>query len=424
MIILYRLFIWLYKWGAECISPFNKKAQRWLKGRQNIFELLEKKIIQDAGSIIWFHCASLGEFEQARTLIETVRHQFPNCKILLTFFSPSGYEIRKNYTGADFVFYLPMDSKANAARFLQIVNPILVIWIKYEYWHYYLAEIKNKKIPLLLVSGVFRDDQPFFKWYGAFYRKMLANFSWLFVQNTASKDLLKRIGISDNVSVSGDTRFDRVIEIASQFKAIAEIDQFIGNAKVIVAGSTWEEDEEELDHFANTNNAIKFIIVPHEIEESHLTDIEKLFRHSIRFSVWQNKITKGEWAMDNHSSNVLIIDNIGMLASLYHYATISYVGGGFGNDGVHNVLEAAVYGKPVIFGPVYEKYAEAIGLVECGAAFSVENSLELEENLKILLNDEDLYKDACASARQYVLANQGATEKVIRYIQEKRLLTN
>ncbi|GAC1424215.1 MAG: glycosyltransferase N-terminal domain-containing protein [Chitinophagaceae bacterium] len=360
----------------------------------------------------------MGEFEQARPLLERIREQYAGYTILLSFFSPSGYEIRKDYRGAGYVTYLPMDSAGNAKKFLDIAKPNLVIWVKYEYWHFYLQGIKNRNIPLLLVSGIFRPDQPFFKSWGGLYRNMLSCFTYLFVQNRESKKLLGSIGFSDNVAASGDTRFDRVIEIAESFEAIPLIETFIDGRPVIVAGSTWGEDEEELDHFANSHPEIKFIIAPHEIDEERMQDIEKIFHHSLRYSELNNQQSA------INIQNVLIIDNIGMLARLYKYATIAYVGGGFGNDGVHNVLEAAVYRKPVVFGPVYEKFAEAVALIDAGAAFEVENALELEETLLMLLKNDNDYETACNAAGEYVYNNKGATGKILSYIQENRLLTS
>jgi len=407
--------------GAILLSPWNKKAARWLNGRKGIFNQVKASIGSNTAPVIWMHCASLGEFEQGRPLLEYLEKTYPTHKIFLSFFSPSGYEIRKDFNGADYVFYLPMDSAANAIQLLDLVKPQLVLWVKYEYWYYYLHEIKRRNIPLLLVSGVFREGQPFFKYYGSFHRKMLGCFSHIFVQNEEAKKLLGAIGFSENVTTTGDTRFDRVIDIAENFQAISIIESFIQGNQVIVAGSTWEEDEEELDHYANTHPELKFIIAPHEIDEEHLMDIEKLFQQSIRFSKWK------EIAVNNPegiSKNVLIIDNIGMLASLYKYATITYVGGGFGDDGVHNVLEAAVYGKPVIFGPVYEKFREAVELEEEGGAYSIENALELEELLnKLLVNTLECYNAGTASGN-YVYSNKGATEKILSFIQENRLLTN
>jgi len=427
-VLLYRFFLWAYRCGAVLLSPFNEKAKRWGEGRKNVLRDLADFVSGNHSRglrpIIWFHCASLGEFEQARPLLESIREQYPYNSVLLSFFSPSGYEIRKDYKGADYVTYLPMDNEVIAGEFLSLVEPSLVIWVKYEYWHFYLKGVKERNIPLLLVSGIFRPGQPFFKPWGSFHKNMLACFTYLFVQNQESKKLLGTIGFSDNVAVSGDTRFDRVIEIASSFEAITLIENFIGEGPVIVAGSTWEEDEEELDHFANTHPEIKFIIAPHEIDEEHLKDIEKLFHHSIRYSKLNTNTTNLIPNSKFQIPNVLIIDNIGMLSQLYKYATIAYVGGGFGGDGVHNVLEAAVYNKPVVFGPVYEKFAEAVELIDAGGAFDIENALELEQTLLTLLKDKAEYEKACKASGDYVIANKGASQKILNYIQENRLLTN
>jgi 3-deoxy-D-manno-octulosonic-acid transferase len=368
--------------------------------------------------LIWMHCASLGEFEQGRPLLEAIRARFPGYHILLTFFSPSGYEIRKNYPGADIVCYLPADGPAAARELLELTNPALVLWIKYEYWYFYLTEIKKRKIPLLLISGIFRPGQPFFKWYGGLHRKMLSAFTHFFVQTTDSKKCLGTLGISGNVTISGDTRFDRVIDIAEKFEPLPLIASFCEGYPVIVAGSTWPEDEEELDHYANIHPALRFIIVPHETGEDHIRDIEKLFTACMRYSA----LAAGE--KKPARVNVLIIDNIGMLSRIYRYATITYVGGGFGDSGLHNVLEAAVYSKPVIFGPVYDKFAEAVGLLEAGGGFSVENTLRLEELLDRLITDEAFYRESCRAAGDFVYARRGATLTILNYIQENRLLTS
>lgn len=416
-ILIYHCFLFLYRIGVRLISPWNTKARLWLSGRRNWKEIVgssEFRVRSQNSRLIWMHCASLGEFEQGRPVIEKLRLQTPDSRLLITFFSPSGYEVRKHYEGADIICYLPMDSATNAKEFLDLVNPQLVLWIKYEYWYYYITEINKRNIPLLLISGIFREEQPFFKWYGSLYKKMLQCFTHLFVQNEESLSLLKAIDIN-KVTVSGDTRFDRVIEIAEKWEPVPLIKEFCGNHPVIVAGSTWSEDEEELDHYANTHPEIKFIIAPHEISEDHLRDIEKLFKNTIRYSLLTTHYSP---------SNVLIIDNIGMLSRLYKYATITYVGGGFGDDGVHNVLEAAVYGKPVVHGPEYDKYREAIELIEAEGAFSVNNALELEEVLNKLLQKEDICKKVSEASKEYVYARKGATDKVLRYIQEKRLLTN
>ena len=373
------------------------------------------------------HCASLGEFEQGRPVIESLRKIYPDITVIISFFSPSGYEIRKDYSGADHIFYLPMDSAIHAKRWLDLVNPSLVLWIKYDYWYYYLRELRKRKIPALLVSPLFRADQPFFKWYGNIHRLMLDSFHAFFVQNEKSKVLLETLGIQQSVFVSGDTRFDRVIDIAEAHEPLPLIAEFCGNHPVIVAGSTWEEDEEELDHYANTHPEIRFIIAPHEIEEDHLKDIENLFRNTVRYSVLENHIKSTairQAQIHNGLPNVLLIDNIGMLARLYHYAHICYVGGGFGDDGVHNVLEAAVYQKPVITGPVIEKYFEVMELAEAGGVIIIDNALEAESVFTRLFKNEEEYAFHARQARDYVYARRGATEKIIRYIQENRLLTS
>ncbi len=367
---------------------------------------------------IWMHCASLGEFEQGRPLLEATRTKYPDYKILLTFFSPSGFEVRKNYTGADLVMYLPMDGANNARTFVNRFKPSLVLWVKYEYWYYYLHELKTHNIPVLLVSGIFRPSQPFFKWYGGFWKKILASFEQLFVQTEHSKDILIEEGFSRNVTVTGDTRFDRVYAIASQWESLGKaLENFCDGHQVLVAGSTWEEDEELLIHYARAYPQLRFIIAPHDVIPERIAEIQKEFPQAVLYSRLTEEI-------QNSDSNVLIIDNIGTLSKLYKYATLTYVGGGFNQSGIHNILEAAVYGKPVIFGPEYEKFAEAKNLVEAGGAYSVENALELEELLNEFLNDKDMLEESSRIAGEFVKNNRGATEKIMNYIQENRLLIN
>jgi 3-deoxy-D-manno-octulosonic-acid transferase len=424
-IILYNLFLWLYQVCVRLVSPWNRKAAGWVHGRKGIFKTISQAGIKGRQRV-WVHCASLGEFEQGRPVIESLRKLHPDITVIISFFSPSGYEIRKNYSGADHIFYLPMDSAIHAKRFLDLVDPSLVLWIKYDYWYYYLRELRKRKIPVLLVSPVFRADQPFFKWYGNIHRLMLDSFHAFFVQNEESKKLLETLGISQAVFVSGDTRFDRVTDIVEAFEPLPLIAEFCADHRVIVAGSTWEEDEEELDHYANTHPDIKFIIAPHEIEEDSLQDIETLFHNTIRYSL----LEKLPSSVIRHPSslgpepNVLIIDNIGMLARLYYYARICYVGGGFGDDGVHNVLEAAVYGRPVITGPVIDKYIEVMELAETGGVIIVDNALEVEQVFNRLFENQEEYLFHSHAARAYVNARRGATEMIIRYIQENRLLTS
>ena len=415
---IYLFFIRLYPLVVQLVGLSNAKARLWVAGRKDIFKKLNGVFTGNQQPVVWMHCASLGEFEQGKPVLEKLRNENPAAKILLTFFSPSGYEIRKDYKGADWIFYLPMDSPSNAKRFLDLVQPQLIVFVKYEFWYYYLTEAKQRAIPLLLVSGIFRDKQSFFKWYGGFYRQMLYCFTHFFVQNNHSAQLLASIGIRANVTISGDTRFDRVIDIATHFTPISLIEQFIGNHPVIVAGSTWTDDDEELDHYANTHPGTRFIIAPHDIGESRIKECLALYRNAVLFS---ELIKTGVTEEKNH---ILIIDNIGLLSRLYHYATVCYVGGGFGNDGVHNVLEAAVYNKPVVIGPVYEKFVEAIGLVEAGGAFSIENALELEQTCDQLMEQGEYYQEACTNAGRFVQEYAGATSAVMDYIQKNRLLTN
>ena len=427
-LVLYNLFLWIYQLFVRIVSPWNRKAAAWLRGRKGIFKTIRTAEISGKQRV-WMHCASLGEFEQGRPVVEALRKQYPDIIIIITFFSPSGYEIRKDYSGADHVFYLPMDSSVHAKRFIDLVNPNLVLWIKYDYWYYYLRELRKRKIPALLISPLFRSDQPFFKWYGNIHRLMLDSFHAFFVQNESSRLILETIGINHSVFVSGDTRFDRVTDIAKTEEPMPVIEAFCKGHTVIVAGSTWEEDEEELDHYANTHSHIRFIIAPHEIEEDHLRDMENLFHRSVRYSVLEKQI-RNRKESDNSMSellqqaNVLIIDNIGMLARLYAYGRICYIGGGFGDDGVHNVLEAAVYGKPVVTGPVIEKFIEVMELAEAGGVIIIDNALEAESVFSRLLVNEEEYAFHGKAARDYVYARRGATEKIVRYIQENRLLTS
>lgn len=420
-LFFYNIFLWLYPLGIRIAAFWNEKASLWIKGRKNIFEKIETDLnshltIQNP-QCIWMHCASLGEFEQGLPLLEKIRKEYTGHRIVITFFSPSGYEIQKKFKGADHIFYLPADSQGNAKRFIAFINPSLVLWIKYEFWYYYLHELKERKIPLLLISGAFRRDQVFFKWYGNFWIQMLTCFTHYFLQNEDSKILLKNINFK-NITVSGDTRFDRVIKIAENFDDIFLIKEFIGQNKVIVAGSTWEDDEAELIHYAKVNASVKFIIAPHEIDKENLKEVKKEFPNSLLYSELLEKPT------GNLTPNVLIIDNIGMLSRLYKYADVTYVGGGFGDDGLHNILEAAVYGKPVIFGPHFEKNFEASELIECGGGIVIENALDLEKVFNRLLNDNVELKKYGAAAKDYVYNKSGATEKILNFIQENRLLTN
>jgi len=412
-LVLYRIFLFLYACGVEIASVFNQKAKLWYQGRQKIFKRLNKAFKGNEAPVIWFHCASLGEFEQGRPLLESLRKRHPDHKILLSFFSPSGYEIHKNYAGADWIFYLPLDSHYHARRWLSITKPRLVVFVKYEFWYFYLKAVHDKNIPLILVSALFRKEQPFFKWYGPLlHTKMLRFYSHIFVQDDNSVRLLKAIHLT-NVTQTGDTRVDRVLSIRDHWTPVEAIDRFCADYPVIVAGSTWPEDDNELRHYANSHPELRFIIAPHEIGPDRLEGCLELYPGSMLYSTYMQA--------PKPDVHILIIDNIGRLKRLYRYATICFVGGGFGKNGIHNTLEAAVYGKPVIFGPVYEHFKETVEMEKAGAAFPVDNVLELEEILNELLADQQQYQKASQAAAAFMEQSAGATEKILSYI-DKNLI--
>ena len=419
MLFLYRIFIGIYPIAAWILGFVNPKAKQWHTGRKEILTQIAAALAANTKPIIWMHCASLGEFEQGRPVLEGLQKEYPNYSILLTFFSPSGYEVHKNYSGADYVFYLPMDSAGNARKFLKITNPSIAIFVKYEFWHYYLSQLKKLQIPTILIAGIFRKDQLFFKWYGSFYKKLLSCFTAFFVQDKSSESLLHSIGINNEVYIGGDTRFDRVIEIAAAFTPIDPIAHFCNNSLVLVAGSTWFQDDETIAHFEKVNPNIKFIIAPHDITHQRLQNCLGLFKNAVLYSDYVKGFNTAP-----QNVNTLIIDNVGMLSKLYHYATVTFIGGGFGADGIHNCLEAAVHYKPVLFGPVYDKYLEASGLVDAGGAISIEDALDFERVANQLFSNESDRKKMGQFAGDFVHAHKGASKKIIHYIQEKRLLTS
>ena len=381
------------------------KAKRLFEGQKQVWTQIQTRL-QQGERRIWIHCASLGEFEQGRPLMEEIRTNFPQYKILVTFFSPSGYELRKDYTGADNVFYLPFDTRRNARRFVQLVNPGIIYFIKYEFWRNYLKTIKQQQIPLYLVSAIFRPEQVFFKWYGGWYRRLLTAFTHFFVQNEQSGELLSGIGFT-NVTVTGDTRFDRVCRIFDQARQIPEVEQFVNRQPCIVAGSTWQPDEELLIHYINNENRnIKWIFAPHELHESQINRLMESVRiKSVRFSQLTGK-NPAEYQL-------LVIDNFGMLSSLYRYATVAYIGGGFGK-GIHNTLEAAVYGIPVFFGTNHKKFQEAIDMIAHGGAISIRNYNEFALQLNDLLNNPDKMKKTGEIAGIFVTSGRGATAKILQ----------
>jgi 3-deoxy-D-manno-octulosonic-acid transferase len=414
LIFLYNLFISLYVLAIRMAALWKKKAAEWIDGRKDLLQNLQKEV-SGTDNLIWMHCSSAGEFEQGKPLLESLKERYPHYKLLVTFFSPSGYNAAKKYTTADYKTYLPLDTKKNAEQFLKIIHPELVIFVKYDYWFHHLAAVHSKGIPLLMVSSIFRENGVFFKWYGSFYRKMLQLFTHIFVQNESSKNLLNGIGIN-HCSVVGDTRFDRVSMIAEKAAPIDFINDFIGTNKVLIAGSTWPDDEKMLHDTFKELKGVKLIVAPHEINSPHIQGLLTLFRGSIPYS-------KASKKSDLYSQPVLIIDNVGMLSRLYQYATITYIGGGFNKSGIHNTLEAAVWEKPVLFGPNYKKFKEAKDLINEEGGFSVSDKEELKKIMERLLADDAFLGNVSDKAKKYVQRNRGATQKIIAYIQENRLLT-
>jgi 3-deoxy-D-manno-octulosonic-acid transferase len=404
MRIIYTAGIRFYLLLIRIVSLGNPRARKLLRGRRGLFRNMKREL-PSGEQYIWFHCASLGEFEQGRPLMERMKKEDPSCKILLTFYSPSGYEIRKNYEGADYVYYLPADTPEKVRRFLDLVNPKAVFFIKYEFWFNFLDEIGKRGIPAFLVSGIFREEQHFFKWYGSWFREKLKSFKRFYIQDEASAALLERFGFT-NVLVSGDTRFDRVLEIAADARELPMTEAFKGNKKLIVAGSTWEADEELLLSLQPDTSGYKLLIAPHEIGEEEVAASVRRFESKYRVMTWS-----GANKSNVKDSEILIVDNIGMLSSLYRYGDIAYIGGGFG-EGIHNILEAAVCGLPVIFGPNYEKFSEANELIAAGGAFCVRDTTELRKVFALLTDDPHVIQIASEISRNYVRKKSGATSRI------------
>ena len=404
--MLYNLAIGIYDLIVHIMAPFSRKPRKMMKGHWVVYELLRQQIEKDA-RYIWFHAASLGEFEQGRPLIEKIRAKYPDYKILLTFFSPSGYEVRKNYRGADVVCYLPFDKPRNVKKFLDISNPVMAFFIKYEFWKNYLDELNKRRIPVYSVSSIFRKDQIFFKWYGGTYRNVLKNFDYLFVQNEASRRFLSKIGIN-KVTVVGETRFDRVLQIREEAKELPLVEKFKGDSFTLVAGSSWGPDEDLFLEYFNTHPEMKLINAPHVIDENNLVEIiSKLKRPYVRYTRADERNVQ--------KADCLIIDCFGLLSSIYRYGEVAYIGGGFG-VGIHNTLEAAVYDIPVVFGPKYHKFMEAKQLIEAQGAFSISNYEELGSLFDRFLTDEHFHRETGSNAGFYVTNNAGATDKVLSMI--------
>ena len=406
---LYNIAIAGYETMVKIVSCWNTKAKQWVEGRRDIFARMSS-VIKNDKPIVWIHVASLGEFEQGRPIIEKIRAEKPEYRILVTFYSPSGYEIRKNYEGADYIFYLPSDTPSNVRQFLDIVRPEVAIFIKYEFWLNMLAELQRRKVRTYIASSIFRRNSIFFRSYGDMWRNALNAFDMIFVQDDNSKQLLSEIGY-DNSIVAGDTRFDRVATIAAAAKRIEVIEQFKGESLLFVAGSTWGPDEDILLPLINANPSIKFVIAPHEMEESRIARIEKEATHG---AVRYTRLDKESLA----DKQVLILDTVGLLSSVYGYATWAYIGGGFG-VGIHNTLEAATFGLPIAFGPNFSKFKEARDMVSLGAARSVTSKEELEQWFTPLRDNADLLAETSHTAKEYTSKNQGATEIIFKSIFQK-----
>jgi len=410
MNFLYNIAVFVTEILLNIIALFDKKIRLFIQGRKNIFTKLESKI-SETDKTIWFHCASLGEFEQGRPIIEYLKNNFPHYKIVLTFFSPSGFEVRKNYEFVDVIVYLPLDSKSNAQKFISIVHPTMAVFVKYEFWPNLLKQLKKNKIETILVSGIFRKNQAFFKSYGFWMKNSLKAFSHFFVQNSASKKLLEEIGFN-NITISGDTRFDRVIEITKQNNDLDFFERFTQNKNTLVAGSTWPKDEEYLVNYINfhASENEKFIIAPHNIEQQEIKRLkDSLNKKTILFS---------DKKKDNNA-NVLIVDTIGILTKIYSYADYAYIGGGFGKDGVHNVLEPASFGIPLIIGPNFKKFQEAVDLVELNACEIVNNSEDFKKCLAKLYQDKAYRNKKGKITKEYIINNIGATKIILNYITKK-----
>ncbi|MCS6820642.1 MAG: 3-deoxy-D-manno-octulosonic acid transferase [Microscillaceae bacterium] len=409
MQIIYSILVHLYYFAIYIASFFDSKAKKWIQGRTKLFAKLSRDFAQNNAPVVWFHCASLGEFEQGRPVMEALKQRKPYIKILVTFFSPSGYEVvAKQNTVVDFISYLPLDTQANAKRFIEIVRPQVILFIKYEFWFNFLSIIAKKKIPLILFSAVFRKEQIFFQWYGGFFRNILNEFTHIFVQNQASLDLLYSIDIN-SATITSDTRLDRVRTILENKEQFPLIEKFKNNQKLLIVGSSWRRDLEVIIPFLNEfDQPLKVIIAPHEIKENEIKYIQtELTTPALRYS---------EATEENvNQYDALILDNVGMLAQLYQYADFAYIGGAFG-EGLHNILEPAVHGIPIFFGKEYQNFPEAIDLIELDVAFSVENTKELDLIFTRIYYDADKRSEIKAACEKYIKENSGGTEVLVSYI--------
>ena len=415
MLFLYNVITLFAAQILKLVAVFSPKMKLFVAGRKTVFSTLANQI-QSNDKTIWFHAASLGEYEQGLPVIEVIKQKYPAHKIIVTFFSPSGYEVRKNNTVADVTVYLPLDTTSNAKQFIQLVHPEMVFFIKYEYWPNYLNELKKQEIKTYLISGILRENQAFFKWYGGFYRTALKTFDYFFVQNENSKKLLQSIGFN-NVKVSGDTRFDRVVSILERDNSLDFIATFKDNKTTIVIGSSWPKDENLLVNYINkASDNVKFIIAPHNIKPEQIQELKKSIRKKTILFSEKDEILKQVQNDKLEKFQVFIIDTIGILTKIYSYADIAYVGGGFGNPGVHNILEPATFGLPVVIGPNYSHFAEATALVNMEGCISIQNQTELNEAFDLLLQNEDERFEKGHICSTFVQMNKGATQTIINHI--------
>lgn len=408
MLFLYNLVISIAGFFLKIVALFSPKIKLFTEGRKNVFTILEEKI-KPSDKTIWFHSASLGEYEQGLPVIEKIKEKYPSHKIIVTFFSPSGYEVRKNNTVADTTVYLPLDTKSNAKKFLKLIHPEFAFFIKYEFWLNYLKELETSHTPTYLISGIFRDNQMFFKWYGGFYRKALKAFTYFFVQNESSKEKIEAIGFQ-NVIVSGDTRFDRVNAILERDNTLDFIENFKNNSPTIVIGSSWPKDEALLAEYINqAPEVVKFIIAPHNIKTDQIASLKsQITKSTVLFSEKKD--------LDLSGFNVFIIDTVGLLTKIYSYGTIAYVGGGFGNPGIHNILEPATFGIPIVIGPNYSNFAEATQLVALGGCIVISNKEELKQNLDRLLADKAFLEEKSRICKTYIQDNKGAINTIMNIV--------
>lgn len=411
MRLIYTFFIHCYSWAVALAALFDDKAKLWKNGRKNVFQFLSQQC--ENKQIIWFHCASLGEFEQGKPLIQKLKSQYPTHTFLVTFFSPSGYEVKKNDPDIDIIAYLPSDTLCHAKRFIQVVKPEVAFFVKYEYWYNYMEQLYRKSIPFYYISAIYRPSQYFFKPHGSWFARQLCKCSYFFVQNQTSFDLLHSIKINQ-VMITGDTRFDRVAAIAAQNQSLDFMESFKGNSKILVAGSSWQPDEQLLATvFTHVKSQYKLVIAPHLIDKEHINRIKTLF-YNEKVVCYSERSEK-----QLADCNVLIIDSIGILSKIYRYAHIAYIGGAFAT-GLHNTLEAAVYGIPVFFGPKYQKFSEAVALVEQKGAFSITSPQEMTDRLMQFERNPASYQAACDICKSFVNSNLGAVEKIYTVIRLTR----